>query len=208
MRIIIDLDHSLIRTESLKARMFELVKAFGVSKAVWDRTYAATVKRNRRRYGYNTRVHGEKIARTLGKPELSAQITSRLYAAISKTPNLVYKDAVRFLTRASKAGIKIILLTRGDTAWQNRKIEVTRLRRFFDRVIITSKDKSTVLASRWRPKPHTYLLTDNAEEIQELRDLPVEIIQLVRSDGRYQRRAPGIPVVYNLNQAWKIIKEI
>jgi len=207
MTLILDLDHLLIRTESLKKRMFESVKALGISKAVWNHTYAATVKRARRRYSYNAGLHGEKIALVLRKPKLSARITSKLYAAVLETKDLVYKDAVKFLRRARTAGAAIILLTRGEAAWQNKKIKAARIRKFFDRVIITPEAKSSILKTRFRLVPPTYLITDNAEEIQKLRSLGIEIIQLIRRDGRYQRRARGVPVVYNLDQTWKIIKK-
>ena len=205
MTLIIDLDHLLIRTEGLKVKMFELVKPLGVTRKIFNETYQTIVHRAQGKYSYNAVIHGKKMAAALKKPALASEITERLYQAIEQTPNLVYGDVFDFLDKARKSRALMILLTRGDPDWQKRKIKAAGLKKFFNQIIITPLDKSKILRQRANLSKPVYLITDNAQEIERLRKIKVTILQLIRPEGKYRKKAPGVKVVQTLKQAWTII---
>lgn len=207
MTIIVDLDHMLLNTELLKLKMFEQVEPMGVDKELFDKTYQDTVTAHENRYAYDAPTHAEKLALGLGKPELAQEIIKKLNDAVGQTENLVYEDVPEFLTNAKGAGAVIILLTRGNPDWQNKKIEVTGLRKHVDRVVIAPESKGEVLRSQLRPDQNTFFITDNADEIEGMQGVKVNIVQLIRPEGKYQKEAENVPVARTLNQVWDIIQK-
>lgn len=207
MTIIVDLDHMLINTELLKLKMRQALESLGVSENLFNSTYEQTVNRNYNRYSYDADTHAKLIAQSLGKPELESQIANSLYGAVERTENLVYEDVPEFLSHARSAGAALILLTRGDDKWQNKKIDAGRLRQLVDRVVIAPESKGEVLRSQLRSDSQTFFISDNAQEIDAIEGVPIKMIQLLRPEGKYQSQAEGVPVCRSLNQVWQTIEK-
>lgn len=207
MTIIVDLDHMLINTELLKLKMRQALEPLGVSQILFESTYQQTVDRYDNRYSYDAQTHAELIAQSLGKPDITGQLTQRLYGAVDHTENLVYDDVREFLANARAVGASIILLTRGDDKWQNKKIDAGGLRELVDRVVVAPESKGEVLRSQLRPDPQTFFISDNAQEIEAIEGVPITMIQLLRPEGKYQSQAEGVPVCRSLNQVWDTIKQ-
>ena len=73
--------------------------------------------------------------------------------------------------------------------------------------MITPQNKSIILKTSIILDAPAYLITDNASEIETLRDMKMKIIQLVRPDGKYRREAAGVACVQTLEQAWRLISK-
>lgn len=199
MTIILDLDHTLLNTERLKHKMLELVKPFGVTEEVFKKSYDET----RLEGEYKPKTQAEKIAQILKKPELATKINEKLYQAADSAGDLLYEDAKEFLSKVKKVA-SLILLTRANPKWQERKISACGIKGYFNEIIISPADKNKIL-EEMKIDNLSFLITDNAKEIPNIKNPKVKIIQLIRLDGRYRTEAQGVPIVNDLNEALKII---
>lgn len=209
MTIILDLDHTLINTTLLKIKIAAAVEKYGVNQEMFSKTYEATVTRYDDRYGYDAGAHGQKIAEVLGKPHLAQEIAQTIYNALTNTEHLVYEDVIEFLKTAKGAGGNILLLSRGDNAWQQAKIEAAKIKPYIDRAIVASASKGEALRTQIRPDDETYFVNDNAQEIAILREVAPKLkyIQLIRPEGKYREAAKDVPVCQTLNEVWQKIND-
>lgn len=207
MTIIVDLDHMLLNTELLKLKMQQGLEPFGVSKQVFQETYQQIVNRHDNKYSYDAPTHSQVITQVLKKPELEQDILKSLNSAPEHTQNFLYDDVKDFLIHARGKGASIIILTRGDDAWQNKKIDAAGLRKYVDRIVIAPESKGEVLRSQLRPDANSYFISDNSQEIEAIEGVPITMIQLLRPEGKYQAKAQGVPVCHTLNQVWDTIEK-
>lgn len=106
--------------------------------------------------------------------------THALKAALVRSPRgldaselkeLLFPDAPLFLHYLKTNGQKLILLSRGETEFQNKKIDAAGIAEFFDEIIITSDDKESALKkvlAGFKSEEHVWFINDKIEETKKV----------------------------------------
>ncbi len=165
--LILDFDHTLYDTDALL--LFEMrhriLDLFKINQEVWESTYEAAVMR-----GYTLKVHGEEIAKVLGKDALPEEAIEKLEEAMDFSKYL-YPDTVEFINKAKEAGYKTMILSFGAESWQKKKIHATGLDSIVDVIKYTREQGGKVgVIGKYTEGCRKVMFIDNsAREIDNVR---------------------------------------
>ena len=68
------------------------------------------------------------------------------------------------LNKLRAKGNEMILATRGELKWQERKIKNLRIMKYFSKIVITDKDKGQAMKFINKTKEEKIIINDNAKE--------------------------------------------
>ncbi|MDD5083788.1 MAG: HAD family hydrolase [Candidatus Moranbacteria bacterium] len=109
---------------------------------------------------------------------------------LQDTSRYVFPDIRLFFERAREKNIRVYVLSFGQSAFQNEKINGTGLREYFDEVFIVQEKKYVpiVLVMERSGDEPVWFFDDRAEYIDDVKkNIPaVKTVQVMRSEGRYQ----------------------
>jgi len=206
MLIILDLDNTLLDTGRLKEGLSKALNNFGISQKLFWQVY----KKLRKKSFYNHKIYLEYLSKE--KRVDLKKCSEALKNLDNKIKDFLYPDALSFLRKMREGGIKLILLTWGDKKFQKIKIEETKIKGFFDQIIITEKTKLPYLAKIIkRTKEKIVFLNDEPAELQAAteRFKDIAVLQMKRKghDREVQDlRLPGVPIFSNLKEVEKWIR--
>ena len=127
IKIYIDFDGTLFNTTELYSNFINIFKKYNINKLDIDKIYSQEKSLDNAAY------------KIIEKYNLNPSIYKELDKIYSH--NLVYKDVIPFLEQYYKK-YYLILLTLGNINFQEKKIKIANINKYFKDIIITEKDKS------------------------------------------------------------------
>ena len=205
MKVFIDFDDTLFCTKFFIKDFLNIFQRNGVSEKVFRETYYSKNKKNQ-----GEKYNLEKQLQRLKKNGFDVKTIKReIEIFLKKSEKYVFKDVEKFLKSFKKN--ELYLLSYSQTEFQKKKIKISKVGRFFKKVIITDEKKSKeiekILAKK---KEETFFIDDWNKQVDEVKkEIPeIKTIFLKRKNGRYQDEKSQRCdfVVGNLREALKIIK--
>ena len=149
---------------------------------------------------YNVFTHAENIANLVNfQPEW---VEKALKRALRGVPKMVYKDALKFLKKYPN---KKILLTRGEKETQEFFIEKTKVKKYFDDIVIvpTEQGKVDFIADLAKDQKILFL-NDYPEETKMVLEAEpnIEAVLVEREKGSFPKIEPinGVRIVKELTE--------
>ena len=214
MHLVCDFDNTLINTTQLWNAWVEFLERFGVDKKTAAETLRPIVVD-----GYSTRKHA--YAAGLRDQELDrivAEFDEHVQKVVS---NLVFADVIPFLEK-HKPSHKISLLTYADPSYQEKVIEASGIKSFFDLILMAGPKKWKVeflremLRSLPLPEgelegegaavvPQIIFVDDSPNELEPVHraGLPVKLFRIFRPEGKHSIEKHELDGV-----GWTCIKSI
>lgn len=138
MTLYIDFDHTLLDTEALKQAFVKALRPLGISEKRFWQAYRRL--RAQRTFSIPAFVH-----------TITTHVTQRrrvMRALEHITRNAVrflYPDALPFVRRLRKRGVRLVLFTHGDPHFQQMKIaSIPRSRALFTHIVITRRKAKNI----------------------------------------------------------------
>jgi FMN phosphatase YigB (HAD superfamily) len=188
MRIFLDFDDVIFNTKSFFEKLKVVYVPFGISSELFEATYQELKKERAVSWlGYSSGLHIGKLQEhmTVDVQELQNAITFFL----TDTSEFVFPDVKDFLEWTSKQGYSVSILSYGDEEFQTQKVNGTQLGTYFDKVIVTDKEKSQALLAEGVSADETiWFFDDRYQFLENVKEkLPsVQAILVTRPEGRYQ----------------------
>lgn len=190
-QIILDFDHTLFDADDFKVALATSVKELGVGEDVFWRTYRAARDLKDGQMSYAFDRHVERLAQEVPGLDVTAA-RACLQGVMDRAEEFLFPDTKDFLSRLISLNIDTVLLTRGDPAFQQEKIDKTGVRRFVHRTESVSGSKADVMRTFLPPeeKGVVFFINDHVEETTEIKKLFPHIIAMIK------RRADVPPEKY------------
>lgn len=206
MKIVLDFDETIFNTHAM---MRELLKIFAkegfIENQFWD--IYKECKKKLGDFDKGLLVDLLYESRVFDKNKVSLEIDH----IIEKSNEFIYQDFFDFISNFKKKDL--ILLSFGTTDFQKIKIENSGIVKYFDDIIITSRNKADDLKEiQKKYNENLVFIDDKAEQIDDAKKCLPQIvaIKIERINGRHvllkAERADYI--VKNLDEAKKIINEL
>ena len=116
----------------------------------------------------------------------------------------VFDRAEILLKELQDTGADLILATRGDLAWQRKKVNNLRIKKYFSKIIITNKDKGWELKFLNKIKEDKIIINDNAREAFSMKRA-ISKAQIYLTKGPYSHNIKHSQPVYSLSQLIAIL---
>lgn len=133
--LFIDFDRVLFDTDCLRDSIYDVIIGAGYSAEIAIGSY-------REASGDRQYLPEKQVAILQAiQPEIQIvpeELVTAIYAVLS---NLLYPDAEQFLQSLNREGYTVELVTLGNPGFQEKKIELTGIRHFFDQVQICTVEK-------------------------------------------------------------------
>ncbi len=215
MKIIFDFDHTLFSARKLYQTFEDGFKKIGVSRKLFKETSKESKGRGR---DYKPEKQFKLIHRA--KPEIKIEKLKKSFEKILRTaPKFFYNDVFGFLKKWSKE-VDFILLSYGEGKFQRKKIEASKVKRYFRKIFITrdiekSKAFRKVFAHslQWQVPEKTIFVEDNPQALSKTKASFPQIItvRINRSEGRYSQKLNNSQIdfsIKNLKELEKILKSL
>lgn len=203
MRLIFDLDHTLLDTRALMRDFFTYLAEQGIEREIIEETHR--VYRETDPFCYSPKKHLTFIADAVGRSQRESVVEvfcSQSFASYLRP------GALPILKRFREKEYDLTLLTRGDAYFQTVKIEKTALTQYFDDVIICQEPKVDFFKKN-DPGP-VYFINDNLKETLLVVDaMPsVSPILFVRPDASsfYSVETVSIPKITSFEDLDKLLE--
>jgi len=179
MTVIFDLDHTLLDTEAFKASLSAALSALGPSPERVTETYVETVGREDGAYDYDPDVHIGLLAADIPGSVGLKEAHRAVEGTVRRIGEHLFPGVAELLDALRDRGVRLVLLTMGNEAWQRRKIAASGLRRFFDAVRTVSADKHAVI-EEYADGGTTVVVNDNGAEIDAMAAVAPEFRYVVK----------------------------
>ncbi len=160
MIYIFDLDYTLFNTNIFTKNIAQTLdinlKDFNIS--YWQYF-------GRRKINYNIYKHINFLIKE-GKINSSdnQKIRNKIIKLFNEADKYIFSGAREVLCRLKSQGHSLYLLSFGDPIWQKLKISDLAIKKYFTKIIITNKKKSTALDFLKKTKEKKIIVNDNARE--------------------------------------------
>lgn len=132
MKLYFDFDGTLFNTALFYENFVNLLKDYGVSESL-------VVDVRKKLFTMSIFSVNKLVSKIVGDNNLDESIYKKVDDLYKN--NYVYEDCVSFLKKVS-GKFELILLTYGDMEYQKKKIECSGLSSYFNKIIITEKNKA------------------------------------------------------------------
>lgn len=186
MKIFLDFDDVIFNTKSFFEKLKRVYIPFGISSEVFETTYQELKKEQAENWiGYSSDVHIAKLQEnfSVDKQELQKAIKS----FVDDTREFVFPDVKDFLQWAKKNAYSVSVLSFGNQEFQTQKIQSTKLSDYFEKIIVTDKDKSEALLAENMSPEKTWFFDDRNHFLENVKTkIPsIQTILVSRPEGRY-----------------------
>ncbi|MFH0969360.1 MAG: hypothetical protein V1804_02535 [Patescibacteria group bacterium] len=207
MKIFIDFDDVLFNTKCFRKDIRDSFIKNGISGKIFDKYYTDPKEYETGiRQKYNPERHIDRIRKKFKINKKS--IVSGIDGLLMKGEKYIFSDVLDFFENFRKNELYII--SNGDSGFQKKKIEGSKIKKYFKAVKISDRPKSNRIRGMLTKKEKTYFLDDRVEYISEVKKAFPSVITILvkRKEGRYndeKTKYCGYEVK-NLKEALKIIK--
>jgi FMN phosphatase YigB (HAD superfamily) len=167
MTIIFDLDHTLFFADRFREDLSRALRPYGISASEFARTYALLRRETNGRLAYSPERHLAALAKNC---TFNMRGARRACETVMKSaPRFLDPQAAPMLQNLRAHGHRLVLLTRGETRFQNKKIAALDLRRYFHGIIVSPHEKHLALSRLPLGSGALVFINDNAKELREIR---------------------------------------
>ena len=185
MNIYIDFDRTLFNTDKFLIDLYNVIINSKIDLYEFKKN-----KLKEKKNGFNPYNVLEKI-------HVNSDIYQKIDELISNCDNYLYSDSEEFLKRLKEKNYNIILLTKGNSDFQIRKVKSTRVYSYFDDVIVTLKKKGKLNLDY----QNSIFIDDNPSEIESImKRNPKRMIRIMRENAKYNDVVikESVDVIHNL----------
>jgi len=157
MIVVFDLDYTLLNTKKFKAG---LAQALGITA------------RNFARYEQNTKNLGKNYNLdehlVFLEKNQDSNVQKKIKNFFKNLDQYLFPEAEPILKAYQKKGAQLILATFGNKDWQKRKIDNLKIKKYFNKIILTNENKSKALDFLKNSKAEVLIINDKAKESLEI----------------------------------------
>ncbi|KKQ27777.1 MAG: hypothetical protein US42_C0005G0002 [Candidatus Magasanikbacteria bacterium GW2011_GWC2_37_14] len=164
---IIDFDDTLFDTHGFKQARLKAVEKIGISNALFWTTYKQARVNSDGVFTYSDKRHAEILASEGFKEE---EIFTVLNKVTLNMKDFLAHDAEEFLQSLSLLKQPLILLSLGDSEFQELKVKSCGIAKYFERIFFVDKTKENVLEELFgaTTDKENWLINDKVDESQQL----------------------------------------
>ena len=191
MKIYLDFDRTLFDTNAFLEEIYHIIDKYNISLEIFNK-YKDKVINN----GFNC----YNILREIGKDfYVNEKIYKEIDDLIKNDSIFIYADVKEFLDYLKSKNYEIILLTKGNKMFQERKIEYSKIKKYFNKIIITLQNKGDLDIDY-----HAIFIDDNFYELSSIkRNNPLKIIYI---DRYKQNNKTDLIKVKSLNEVYSYLE--
>jgi len=202
MIYVFDLDFTLFDTKKL---LLALPKAMGISPRVYNSTrdkYFPELLFTREYSGYK---HINYLKRD-GYIIDAVRARKKAAALFKDMDKYLYPGAEDLLCKLKKRKNELILLTFGDIRWQKAKVNGLSIKKYFNRIIITDKNKDFVLKFLKKSQDRALIINDNARENIAIKKALNDKAELILVKSPHSRNVRHNMKEYHFNELLRILQ--
>lgn len=161
-KLFVDFDGTMFDTAGFKEAMFQVFLKAGFSRNELLAAYQAECLD----YKYSIAGLTERLKKVR---DFNISLTqARIEKLFRDVPRYIYDDTEKFLQSVDKSKYELILITLGDTNFQHKKVENSKLEKYFDQVLYTEIQKWDYLENIVKKDERFILVDDRSDTIHQV----------------------------------------
>ncbi|MFA4996120.1 MAG: HAD hydrolase-like protein [Patescibacteria group bacterium] len=173
-KLFIDFDGTLFDTRRLKTDLFNTFKSMGFAEDKIELTY----KKACEDYIYSP-IEQLQLLQDFKKCD-AKEATEKFETLYKKVPDYLFKDSVDFLGSLDREKYEVSLLTLGDEDFQKKKVESSKIAKYFDNIYYCRNQKWIFLKELVDLDEKFFIIDDRGDAMYEIskefkNSIPIEI---------------------------------
>jgi len=161
-KLFVDFDGTMFDTTGFKEATLEVFRKAGFSKDELMTAYQAECLD----YKYSITGMTERLKKVR---YFNFSLTqARIEKLFRDVPRYIYDDTEQFLQSVDKSKYELILITLGETHFQHKKVENSKLEKYFDQVLYTEIQKWDYLENIVQKVERFILIDDRSDTIHQV----------------------------------------
>src|SRR3989338_10025772 len=168
MKIIFDLDYTLLDTKNLRNKLADIF-----NQNHFERDFDKYFKSQKINFNFETYLNILEEQGKINEPG-RRELKLKLAELMKQLDNYLFPQVFDVLNHFKDNGAELILLTFGDRIWQEDKVKNLSIKKYFSKIIFEEKNKysNEYLKSLSEAAEEILIINDNARETEEM----VEVI--------------------------------
>lgn len=163
---IIDFDDTLFDTQAFKEARLQAMLGLGIDEKLFWETYYIARNNNDGIFTYSDVLHAQILSEYGYKED---EVLRFLHEITVRAKYFLLPGAIEFLSFLRDFHEPMILLSLGDSGYQEVKVRQTKIDKFFDRMFMIDEDKEYILREIFNKEENkTIFINDKVEESLEL----------------------------------------
>jgi FMN phosphatase YigB (HAD superfamily) len=204
---IIDFDDTLFDSYSFKKEIFYSLKNIGISEELYSTSYKKARNKKNGDFAYSFERH----AKILALEGFDFEKTKQVFENID-IKNFLFSDTFEFLESLKKHNQPLILLSLGDSAFQELKVKNSGIEKYFDRIFFIGDSKEKVLTELFENihKKNNWFINDKILETKNLakkfNNLKT-VLKISPSIGEEEYENCGLPFFETLTKIKEYVRD-
>lgn len=198
MIYIFDLDYTLFDVKKFNKA---IAKILGLSLKKYYESYERDFRSPKINYNIYKHLSILTKEKTITK-EKGQVIRNNIAKRFVSLDEFLYPDVENVLRELRSRNCKIVLVSYGDQLWQKYKISRLKIKKYFDKIIITDKQKGNVLDFLKKSKEEKIIINDKATESLEMKKI-LDKSEIFLIKGPYSKDSQHNLKTYKLNKILK-----
>ena len=174
MKVYIDFDRTLFDCDSFLVDLYSIIQKYKIPKKIFKDSQIQCKK-----IGFNPYIILKKVEKEFS---FNHEIYNDIDKLLNNTSKYLYDDTISFLKYLKSSGYEIIILTKGNSDYQKRKITNSNISNYYDDIIITMNHKGNLNIDY----VNGTFIDDSPMEIKSiLRKKPKMVIRMTRVNSKY-----------------------
>ena len=196
MILLFDLDRTIIDTEKFKRVLSNI---FGISLKEYDSHVDLFFKKKRNHYTPESHI---KILKKLGHIKNRSEeksVGNKYKKLLKELNNYLFPESIEIISLLKKKGHDLILITLGVPSSQRKKVESSGIKKYFDKIIYETKNKSKnkTIIRLSKSKQEILIINDNAEEAFAMKNILGNKAKIFLINGPRSKNIPHKEKIYD-----------
>lgn len=207
---IIDLDDTLLNTQGFKEARIQALKEIGVSEGLYNKSYQEAYNNTVGINTYNDDAHAKTLVAHGFDEELVMQTLGR---TSSRLKDFLFPDALNFLQFLKDINQQVILLSLGQSDFQEMKISKTGIAKYFDQIFTTNNTKQEILekiVKQYVGEHEIWVINDKPDETKNLTlqfSILKPVLKVSPQFTKAEYRAAGISYFSTLTEIKQYVEQ-
>ena len=147
-------------------------RTLGLDTTSWEEAYARAW-----RAGYSLEGHAKEMSRQSGGQRALGEMKRILRESFIDLRRYLFSDVLPFLEAAKERGVRLYLLSFGDSEWQRYKVRGSGIEPYFDGIFSTGQEggKATLILEHAGSCPKAVMVDNNPSELDLIKEATPDI---------------------------------
>ncbi len=198
---IIDFDDTLLDTQKFKKERMKALLSLGVSEEIYWNSYSEARYDDENISTYCDKRHADILHYKYGF--VKKEVLAKLDEVNKKMPEILFPEVFNFLEKLKQTGDSLVLLSLGEPSFQEFKVKLSGVDKYFDRLFFVDDTKQHVIGELLEKTEdkHVWFIDNEIKQAVQMNRIYTKLRTVIKANEhvlKVKYDLARLPYFYNL----------